>query len=415
MGVKLIGYTRFFHQHIFRKLKYIHVSFKKQNMDSEINIDKIEDLLKVIESRISVHNEFKEAYEKQLAFDFNIFNFFSVGENKISEILAYFLNPNESHGQGNAFLLKFLEYLKNDLEDEELVSIKCEEKTDAGRKIDIFLRFKSNYIIAIENKIWAGDQYKQLRDYNKYLASESKDNYLLIYLNPYGHSPDNKSICEKELAELLEKNKIQIWKYTEKIFELLYLWISVSEADNVSFFLRQFKKFLEVKFLGSKTLKLYSTMETIIKKYKDEVKVLVNSYYNLQQKNEKKFDKIVKILSKDVEKLLREESKISSVDIGFRKHDSFYQPNDKPRRYADYKAFKLAINKGENKVYIHLKCDFINLYSSHYFEPGTETGFKEFAQNKLNKELIVTDKNKEDIVTMFTSQIKTAINMFKEY
>jgi hypothetical protein len=59
-----------------------------------MEIDKlaIENLLDIVKSKIEAHLKFKKEYDKQLAFDFNLFQFFSVGENKNSQVLAYFLD-----------------------------------------------------------------------------------------------------------------------------------------------------------------------------------------------------------------------------------------------------------------------------------------------------------------------------------
>ena len=259
-------------------------------MGNEVDISKIGNLLREIKSKIDSHNEFKSAYNKQLAFDFNILNFLEINENKFSEILAYFLDSKRSHGQADAFLLKFLEYYKIDAD--ELSKIKCEKVIDKKRRIDIFLKFKSGKIIAVENKIWASDQYNQLKDYAKYLEKVSKGNYLLIYLSPYGHRPSELSISKHEIELLIKNRKLIISKYTHDIFELLKMWIGVCEADNVTYFLKQFKKYVEVKFLGNSTLNLNKAMKETIKQNKTEVLAIIDAYNNMQQSNENKFDKI---------------------------------------------------------------------------------------------------------------------------
>lgn len=68
----------------------------------------IELILDQLEEKLAAHKEFKAAYDKKLSFDFNFFNFFLPGETKLSEILAYFLDPKQSHGQEDAFLKVFL-------------------------------------------------------------------------------------------------------------------------------------------------------------------------------------------------------------------------------------------------------------------------------------------------------------------
>src|ERR1017187_5205914 len=54
--------------------------------------------------------EVRATYEEQIAFDFNMLRFFDLGETKVSEILAFFLDRRKEHGQKSAFLRLFLEH-----------------------------------------------------------------------------------------------------------------------------------------------------------------------------------------------------------------------------------------------------------------------------------------------------------------
>ncbi|MBN2779150.1 MAG: PD-(D/E)XK nuclease family protein [Bacteroidales bacterium] len=100
-----------------------------------------ETILLEVKSRIELHKKFKDAYNKQLAFDFNLFNFFKIGENKISELLAFFINPMSSHGQQNAFIKEFLRILAFDVKDEAISEITCEKGIDNQRRIDLYIKF----------------------------------------------------------------------------------------------------------------------------------------------------------------------------------------------------------------------------------------------------------------------------------
>ena len=63
-------------------------------------------------SKMAAHLEFREAYNQELAFGFDPFRFFKVGENKISEILAALLKPGGRHGKGNLFISDFTKHIK---------------------------------------------------------------------------------------------------------------------------------------------------------------------------------------------------------------------------------------------------------------------------------------------------------------
>src|SRR5690606_34349033 len=110
--------------------------------------------------------------------------------------------------------------------------------------------------IAIENKIWADDQNNQLRDYSNFLERKSQGNYQLLYLNPYGLEPKSKSIDNKLKESLISQNKLKIIGYKQDIIPLINNWLVICEADNVSHFLKEFKKYLEIKFLGKNTLNM---------------------------------------------------------------------------------------------------------------------------------------------------------------
>lgn len=101
---------------------------------------KEEELIKEMSSVLKIHKEYMEAYNHKLAIGFNVFNFFDVGENKTSEILAYFLNPKEKHAQGDVFLDSFLKLLPENVKtNNELrnAKVKCEYTIDNNRRIDI--------------------------------------------------------------------------------------------------------------------------------------------------------------------------------------------------------------------------------------------------------------------------------------
>ena len=94
-----------------------------------------------------------------------------------------------------------------------------------------------NLTIAIENKIWADDQHNQLIDYISFLERKSNGKFLLLYLNPYGLEPTDKSISETDKIDLIKQEKFKIISYKQDIINLINRWISVCEADNVTHFL----------------------------------------------------------------------------------------------------------------------------------------------------------------------------------
>ncbi|MCH5313863.1 MAG: PD-(D/E)XK nuclease family protein, partial [Helicobacter sp.] len=133
----------------------------------------------------------------------NVFNALQLQNQEIrhSSFLAWFLNPNESHKLGDAFLKELLqivlkEYSKNPeittiklfdiiLNDFNDAKVEREKRTDESRRIDIFIESKSNdFVCVIENKVWTEDTNNQLEHYQAYIDSKNYKHKLFIYLTP---------------------------------------------------------------------------------------------------------------------------------------------------------------------------------------------------------------------------------------
>ena len=148
-----------------------------------------------------------------LARRFTFFHFIDLDENRMSDVFAYLLNPDETHGQGELFLREFLsdvplKWLPES--DWSRVRIGREVITSRienwNRRIDIEIAFQvanSWAAIAVENKPWAGDQDQQLSDYARHLESMYDGHFKLIYLTPNGEDPSEYSI-KREKREKLE-------------------------------------------------------------------------------------------------------------------------------------------------------------------------------------------------------------------
>ena len=183
----------------------------------------VKSVLNVVKSRIDAHLKFKKEYDKQLALDFSLFHFFPIGEIKISQVLAYFLDINQNHGQGNVFLNEFIKTFYDKEIEINQVENSCEKVIAENRRIDIYIRIEG-LTIGIENKIWAEDQINQLKDYSAFLEKESSGNFLLLYLTPYGLEPHPKSINEKLKKRLVEENKLKFISYKHDIIILINRW-----------------------------------------------------------------------------------------------------------------------------------------------------------------------------------------------
>ena len=147
--------------------------------------------------------------------NFNLFSILSIEryELKHSALIANLLDPKGSHGCGDAFLRAFFEIaLKGTaypFESNTPPHSYTEYYTgpiagDTGGRIDILVESKSShYGLIIENKIYAGDQDKQLTRYDNYgKETFGADKYLLAYLTLYGYDASKESTATKSAEEV---------------------------------------------------------------------------------------------------------------------------------------------------------------------------------------------------------------------
>jgi len=144
--------------------------------------------------------------------DFNLFSILGVGHLEVSThsaLLGDLLNPRGSHGQGKAFLEKFLDLIAHSAPqlDPDTTEVFLEYHigsvtNDSGGRIDILLRDQSKKQIAIENKIYAGEQPNWIRRYQNFL-SEFSDESELYYLTLDRQEPQDGSDADKKSVECL--------------------------------------------------------------------------------------------------------------------------------------------------------------------------------------------------------------------
>ena len=149
--------------------------------------------------------------------NYNLFSILNIEryELKHSALIANLLDPKGSHGCGDAFLRAFFEIALKEraypFEDCTHLHSYTEHYTgpiagDTGGRIDILVESKSkssHYGLIIENKIYAGDQDKQLTRYDNYgKTTFGADGYLLVYLTLYGCDASKESTATKSAEEV---------------------------------------------------------------------------------------------------------------------------------------------------------------------------------------------------------------------
>lgn len=175
----------------------------------------VQKLLDEISHLVDVDKKLKE--EKRVRGEmFNIFSVLGLTSDEVrlhSTFLATLLNPKADHGQGEGFLKAFAERLDFPL-DYASTKVEVEKgiglvKDDHGGRIDILVSDNQKHGIIIENKIYAGDQPKQLTRYwNDAQKRFGAGNYCLVYLTLNGDEPSKDST-----AGMPKKNKDEHAEY----------------------------------------------------------------------------------------------------------------------------------------------------------------------------------------------------------
>lgn len=259
--------------------------------------------------------------------NFNLFSILSIEryELKHSALIANLLDPKGSHGCGDAFLRAFFEIaLKGTaypFESSTPLDSRTEHYTgpiagDTGGRIDILVK-SSHYGLIIENKIYAGDQDKQLIRYDNYGKEIfGADGYLLVYLTLYGYDASKESTATKSAEEVG--------------------YLRLSYAEDILRWLEQCARLAYDKPLVRESLNQY-------------IRTIKQLTY--QDMNQKNIEKIIDLAVDHPEVVATLSSKRDAIAQGIRKKYIF----DKLKEYADQKGWlyddsESSYNEEEPKI-----------------------------------------------------------------
>lgn len=199
----------------------------------------------------------RHLYRDRFAPDFTPFEFIESNEVRLSNILAWFLDPKATHGQGGRFLHLLLGRLAVEWSPDacERAKVETETTVEEGR-LDIIVRSASG-VLVIENKPWAADQPEQLKRYFTHLdrlgAIVDGPKVIrpsLIYLTADGALPPAGSIGAEEKRERTKAGQLHCWSYREHVLEWLADCRAVCRADRVSTFIDEFARYIRKQFEG---------------------------------------------------------------------------------------------------------------------------------------------------------------------
>jgi hypothetical protein len=192
-------------------------------------------------------------HDKKRATGFNVFHFIKPDENRLSDVLAFLLDPKASHGQGDVFLrLMFVQLeLVVDAKRIQHATVRREAAThnilNSRRRMDIVV--DAGAWLAIENKIDSPEQPEQVKDYLEHLHHYTRHSSVraaLIYLSPNGRLPE--SISEFPIKEIKFGVKLHCWSYHDELRQWLDCCHRDCAAPKIRHFLFDLMAYIEKHF-----------------------------------------------------------------------------------------------------------------------------------------------------------------------
>ena len=260
--------------------------------------------------------------------NYNLFSILNIEryELKHSALIANLLDPKGSHGCGDAFLRAFFEIALKEraypFEDCTLPDSYTEHYIgpiagDTGGRIDILVESSYYYRLIIENKIYAGDQDKQLIRYDNYGKTDLEaDRYLLVYLTLFGNEASEGSTAKGSAKEVD--------------------YLCLSYAEDILRWLEQCVRLAYDKPLVRESLNQY-------------IRTIKQLTY--QDMNQENIPKIIDLAVDHPEVVATLSSKLDAIAQGIIEKYIFPEL----RKYADKKGWlfddtEIANNKGDNKI-----------------------------------------------------------------
>lgn len=317
----------------------------------------------------NIQNEIKKNKENECKF--NIMRFVRTNEMGLSAILAFFLDPEESHGQSETYLKAFLKKIgKEDFLSCDQIVVTTEKMTKNGRRHDIFLEGKKNnkriWIISIENKLkGALDTKDQIIDYFRDLENYHlpQENYLLIYLTKHSRIPSSYSIQQEEWNNFVLKNKAK----NITIADLKNIFATKdTKQNNVDYFHQDFVSFLEESMSDRKTSPIWIKELT---NNQEQMKTVLNIIDNRELIYRELFNKLINQLDNKCKKFSQ------LIEKGFRvqSHGNIFE------RYFHIGFYP----EKEEECNIAVSIEFDKKYFNNCFY-GIWHDYNKIEENKLN-------------------------------
>ena len=314
---------------------------------------KIQILLSQVGVLINKNNEILDVTGSR----FNIFEVLGVNhyEKSHSAILAEFLNPRGSHALESKFLEKFLESVKLKFSFEANQAKVVQEMWTYGKgRIDIVIESCGKAII-IENKIYAEDQWEQLKRYQEFANKRYNGNYQIFYLTLDGIEASDNSAKDVKYKSLSYKTDVINW--------------------------------LEQCVMISANFPL---VRETINQYINHIKTLTNQDMSTKQK-----DEVVDLMLKNIEASMSIAGNINAVkekiiiDCGVKLANTIGVSKEKVegelyRIIIEYKDYLMFFGCETKRIYVSIRTKDIVRHNIENEEPSVENDLFSFNAIKWN-------------------------------
>lgn len=231
--------------------------------------------------------KFKQQPREKTFFDTAIRNHY---ENPTTELLEFFLNPQESHELGDVFWKGFADVVQTELKQDTDVSIGQIERlerecvTHSGNRIDLMMETDS-HLLLIEAKIYH-HQNNPFHDYVTYAKTRSKGKEILGLIlsisgkseaqNWYGISYQQLvNAVRPYLAEQMLNSPMNKWNLFAREFLLhleSYYKIQNLDMDRVQFIFDHYQEIQELQKLKTNTIK------DVVEKISQQLNLMIDNY-----------------------------------------------------------------------------------------------------------------------------------------
>jgi len=211
--------------------------------------DNLNSLLDDFSTLLKIVTRYEEQRDRELAPRFNVLRY--MGENAVTEILRDLLDPSGDHGQGPAFLQRFLALPARSMtvpvEALKGATVRTQVSTDKGRALDLVIKlsgdtYSGDTYYGLENKIGAAEQPDQVKDYIEFVAKQPPDEWRFLFLTPSGNPP---TTGPKNQDALIDSGHLACLSYKEDVSKWLRSCAGDCSAERVRSFLNDMASWAE--------------------------------------------------------------------------------------------------------------------------------------------------------------------------